>query len=85
MVEDQSPNEKILEQLALMNKLLGVLVSSNMQDAGMTMAEQVRIMARVGLTPSEIAAILGTAPHNVSSALYSSRKGPAKRAQKHST
>lgn len=85
MTGEDDQNRKVLDQLALMNKLLSVLVSFNMEDAGMTVAEEVQIMDRAGLTPSEIAAILGTSPHSVSAALYKSRKKPAEHAQKDSS
>ena len=77
----QPEDKDILKQLVRINRLLGVLISFNIQDSGLTMAEAVQVMSRAGLTPSEIASILGTSPHNVSVALYASRKRPAKRAQ----
>jgi hypothetical protein len=84
MDKDQTQDKDILRQLTLTNKLLGVLISLNIQDGGLTMLEAVRIMNRAGLTPSEIASILGTSAHNVSAALYLSKKRPANRAQESS-
>jgi DNA-binding CsgD family transcriptional regulator len=85
MDKDQSYDKDVLRELTQIKKLLGVLVSLNTQDAGLTMAEVVRTMSSAGLTPSEIASILGTSSHNVSAALYQSKKRPAKRAQEESS
>jgi DNA-binding CsgD family transcriptional regulator len=85
MDKNQSQDKEILRQLTLTNRLLGVLVSLNVQDTGLTLSETVRLLNRAGLAPSEIASILGTSAHNVSVALYQSKKRPAKRAQEDST
>lgn len=73
-MEEQNLQKEILEEIKKLNRLTGIYVTK-----GLASGEKIVILAQAGLTPKEIAEILGVTPNLVSVTLFKSRhKGKGK-------
>lgn len=74
MAEKRAGFDELLVQLRATNALLAKLLTVQ---ADLTQGDLIQVLARAGITPSEIADILGTTSNTVNVALSRSRKKPA--------
>lgn len=75
MPDKRAGFDELLVQLRATNALLAKLLSVN---AELTQGDLILVLARAGISPAEIADILGTTSNTVNVALSRSRKKPAK-------
>lgn len=70
---ENSNNEEIILELKKVNKLLALIATQ-----GRTQTDKIILLSQIGLTPKEIADILGITSNFVSVTLHHSRKSKKK-------